>query len=121
MSTGTVELHRVFARPPSESIARSSTPMRWPSGCRRTDSRARCITSTRRSAARTRCRSRISRTGNGHSFGGTYLELVPNERIRHTDKFDDPNLPGEMQTTITLEEGFLRDGAEHRAGRDSRT
>ena len=41
-------------------------------------------------------------TGHGHSFGGTYLELVPNERIRHTDKFDDPQLPGEMQTTVTL-------------------
>jgi len=41
-------------------------------------------------------------SGNGHSFGGKFLELVPNERIRHTDKFDDPNLPGEMQTTITL-------------------
>ena len=41
-------------------------------------------------------------TGNSHSFGGEYLELLPNERIRHTDKFDDPNLPGEMQTTITL-------------------
>ena len=41
-------------------------------------------------------------TGNGHSFGGTYLELVPHERIRYTDKFDDPNLPGEMQVTVTL-------------------
>ncbi|BCK88260.1 hypothetical protein MIZ01_2062 [Sideroxyarcus emersonii] len=41
-------------------------------------------------------------TGNGHSFGGKYLELVPNERIRHTDEFDDPNLPGEMTTTITF-------------------
>jgi len=41
-------------------------------------------------------------TGSRHSFGGEYLELVPNERIRHTDRFDDPNLPGEMQTTITL-------------------
>ncbi len=41
-------------------------------------------------------------TGNSHSFGGEYLELVPNERIRHTDKFDDANLPGAMQTTITL-------------------
>jgi len=40
--------------------------------------------------------------GQSHSFGGTYLELVPNERIRHTDKFDDPNMPGEMQVTITL-------------------
>ena len=41
-------------------------------------------------------------TGQSHSFGGTYLELVPDERIRHTDKFDDPNLPGEMQTTVSL-------------------
>jgi uncharacterized protein YndB with AHSA1/START domain len=41
-------------------------------------------------------------SGASHSFGGEYLELVPNERIRHTDKFDDPNLPGEMQVTITL-------------------
>jgi uncharacterized protein YndB with AHSA1/START domain len=41
-------------------------------------------------------------TGNGHSFGGTYLELVPNERLRYTSKFDDANLPGEMQTTVTL-------------------
>jgi len=41
-------------------------------------------------------------TGKSHSFGGEYLELVPHERIRHTDRFDDPNLPGEMQTTITL-------------------
>jgi uncharacterized protein YndB with AHSA1/START domain len=40
--------------------------------------------------------------GQSHSFGGKYLELVPNERIRHTDAFDDPNLPGEMTTTITL-------------------
>jgi uncharacterized protein YndB with AHSA1/START domain len=41
-------------------------------------------------------------TGHSHSFGGEYLELVPHERIRHTDRFDDPSLPGEMQTTITL-------------------
>ena len=41
-------------------------------------------------------------SGNSHSFGGTFVELVPNERIRHTDTFDDPNLPGEMQTTIVL-------------------
>ncbi len=41
-------------------------------------------------------------TGNGHSFGGEYLELVPSEKIRYTDKFDDPNLPGEMVTTVIL-------------------
>ena len=41
-------------------------------------------------------------SGKGHSFGGKYLELVPNERVRYTDKFDDPNLPGEMITAVTL-------------------
>jgi uncharacterized protein YndB with AHSA1/START domain len=41
-------------------------------------------------------------TGKSHSFGGQYLELVPGERLRYTDKFDDPNLPGEMQVTVTL-------------------
>src|SRR5256714_13661184 len=45
-------------------------------------------------------------TQKSHSFGGEYLELTPNERIRHTDKFEDPNLPGEMQTTITLKKVF---------------
>ena len=40
--------------------------------------------------------------GSGHSFGGKYLELVPHTRLRYTAKFDDPSLPGEMQTTVTL-------------------
>jgi uncharacterized protein YndB with AHSA1/START domain len=43
-------------------------------------------------------------TGNGHSFGGTYLEIKPNELLKYTDKFDDPNLPGEMTTTVSLRE-----------------
>lgn len=41
-------------------------------------------------------------TGNSHSFGGEYLEIIPNELLRYTDKFDDPNLPGEMITTVRL-------------------
>lgn len=41
-------------------------------------------------------------TGHSHAFGGSYLELVPNERIRYTDRFDDPNLPGEMTVTVEL-------------------
>jgi len=44
-------------------------------------------------------------TGKSHSFGGKYLELTPHERIRYTDKFDDPNLPGEIQVTVTLKKG----------------
>jgi uncharacterized protein YndB with AHSA1/START domain len=45
-------------------------------------------------------------TGQTHAFGGKYLELVPNELIRNTDAFDDPNLPGEMVTTVSLREVF---------------
>jgi len=45
-------------------------------------------------------------TGKSHSFGGTYLELVPNERISYSDKFDDPALPGEMRTTVKLRQVF---------------
>ena len=45
-------------------------------------------------------------TGDSHSFGGEYLELVPNERLRYTARFDDPNLPGDMQTTVTLRAVF---------------
>lgn len=41
-------------------------------------------------------------TGKSHSFGGEFLELIPHERIRYTDRFDDPNLPGQIQTTISL-------------------
>ena len=43
-------------------------------------------------------------TGSSHSFGGTYTELVPNELIRYTDKFDDPNLPGEMHVTVVIKQ-----------------
>ncbi len=43
-------------------------------------------------------------TGHTHAFGGAFVELVPHERIRYTDKFDDPNLPGEMQTTVSLKQ-----------------
>lgn len=41
-------------------------------------------------------------TGTSHGFGGTFVELIPNERLRYTDKFDDPNFPGEMQTTVVI-------------------
>ena len=56
-------------------------------------------------------------TGKSHSFGGTYVELKPNERIRYTDKFDDKNLPGEMQVTISLKKVFGRHGAQRSAGK----
>jgi uncharacterized protein YndB with AHSA1/START domain len=46
-------------------------------------------------------------TGGTHAFGGKYLEIVPNQRIRHTDKFDDPNLPGEMVVTVDIKKGAV--------------
>jgi len=46
-------------------------------------------------------------TGNNQSFGGEYIELVPHERLRYTDKFDDPNLPGQIQVTVTLKKVSL--------------
>ena len=72
----------------------------WPSGFHRTDLRARFIIWTPKSAALTRCRSRISPLA--RVTPSAELELTRCERIRYTNKFDAPNLPGEMQTTITL-------------------
>ena len=45
-------------------------------------------------------------TGSSHSFGGTYVEIKPGELLKYTDKFDDPNLPGEMNTTVSLRKGI---------------
>ena len=103
MSTGTVKLHRVLRADP-ERIYRAfldaDAMAKWlpPYGftCRVQHLDARVGGSFRMSFTN-------FTTGNGHSFGGDYLELLPNERIRYTDKFDDPNLPGEMQTTVSLQ------------------
>jgi uncharacterized protein YndB with AHSA1/START domain len=46
-------------------------------------------------------------SGTSHSFGGEYLELVPNERLRYVDRFDDPNLKGEMQVTVSLRKAMV--------------
>jgi len=43
-------------------------------------------------------------TGHSHSFGGEYVELIPNQRLRYTDRFDDPNMPGQMQTTVSIKQ-----------------
>ncbi|MFZ2974136.1 MAG: SRPBCC family protein [Ferribacterium limneticum] len=103
MSTGTVKLHRVLRANP-ERIYRAfldaDAMAKWlpPYGftCRVEHLDARIGGSFRMSFTN-------FTTGNGHSFGGDYLELLPNENIRYTDKFDDPNLPGEMQTTVSLQ------------------
>ena len=102
MTTGTVNLHRVLRAPPERvyrAFLDAGAMAKWlpPYGftCQVHHMDARVGGSFRMSFAN-------FTTGNGHSFGGEYLELVPNERIRYTDKFDDPNLPGEMQVTVNL-------------------
>ena len=72
---------------------------------------------TPRSAAPTRCRSRTSPPATATPSAASTSSSSPHERIRYTDKFDDPNLPGEMQTTVTLKKVSVRHRAEHRAGR----
>ena len=74
--------------------------MLWRAGCRPTGSHAQCTRWTPKWAAPTECHLQILPLG--HSFGGKYLDLVPDELIRYTDRFEDPNLLGEMITTVTL-------------------
>jgi uncharacterized protein YndB with AHSA1/START domain len=102
MSTGTVRLHRVIRATP-ERVYRAFLDA---------DAMAKWIPPHGYTGRVHHLRAEVGGSykmsftnfsaGGGHSFGGTYLELVPNERIRHTDTFDDPNLPGEMLTTVSL-------------------
>ena len=98
----TVRLHRVLATSP-EKVYRAFTEAdamaKWlpPNGFACTVHRLDA-----RVGGSHRMSFRNFTTGHSHSFGGEYVELVPNERLRYTDRFDDPNLPGEMQVTITL-------------------
>ena len=104
MATGTVRFHRVLRAPPERVYRAFITPhamAKWlpPNGftCTVHDLDAKVGGSHKMSF-------RNFTTGKSHSFGGKYLELVPGERLRYTDKFDDPNLPGEMQVTVTLKQ-----------------
>ena len=102
MSTNTIRLHRVLKAPPERiyrAFLEADAMVKWlpPHGF---TGRVEHV------EARVGGTYRMSfpnlSNGQSHAFGGRYLELVPNERIRHTDAFDDPSLPGEMQTTISL-------------------
>jgi len=106
MPTNTVRLYRIV-RAPAERIYRAfldaGAMAKWlpPHGFTGT---------VHEMDARVGGRYRMSFTnfsnGQSHAFGGTYLELVPNERLRYTAVFDDPNLPGQMQTTVSLRAVF---------------
>lgn len=102
MPTGTVRLHRVLRAPPERVYRAFLDPAamaKWlpPYGF---------TCSVEHMEAKVGGTFRMAFTnfgsGNTHAFGGTYLELVPNEKIRYSDTFDDPNLPGEMIATIAL-------------------
>ncbi|HRI17476.1 MAG TPA: SRPBCC family protein [Burkholderiaceae bacterium] len=102
MATGTVHLHRVLRAPPERvyrAFLDAGAMAKWlpPYGFTCT---------VHQMDARVGGTFRMSFTnfgsGHSHSFGGEYLELVPNERLRYTDRFDDPSLPGELTVTITL-------------------
>ena len=104
MATGTVRLHRVLRAKPERvyrAFLDAAAMAKWlpPYGF---------TCQVHQLEAKTGGTYRMSftnfTTGQAHSFGGVYRELVPSERIRYTDSFDDPNLPGEMQTTITLKQ-----------------
>ena len=102
MATGTVRLHRVVTAPPERVYRAFLDPdamVKWlpPHGFT-----GRVHEIDAKVGGRYRMSFTDFATGQSHAFGGTFLELVPGERVRHTDSFDDPNLPGEMQTTITL-------------------
>ncbi|MEK8034614.1 SRPBCC family protein [Ideonella sp. DXS29W] len=102
MTTGTVRLHRVLRCPPERVYRAFLTPAamaKWlpPYGFTCTVDHIDARVGGTHRASFTHFGS-----GNSHSFGGDYLDLVPNERIVYTSRFDDPNLPGDMRTTVTL-------------------
>jgi uncharacterized protein YndB with AHSA1/START domain len=100
--TGTVTLHRVFRAPPERLYRAFLDPdamAKWPPPHGFT---GRVLSMDARVGGSYRMQFTNFSNGQSHAFGGEYLELVPGERIVHTDRFDDPNLPGEMRTTITF-------------------
>ena len=102
MSDRTVRLHRVLRCPPeklyrafleADALAKWLPPYGFTCKVQQLDARV---------GGTFRMSFHNFGTGNGHSFGGEYRELVPHTLIRYTDKFDDPNLPGEMEVTVSL-------------------
>ena len=104
MSTGTIRLHRVLRAPPQRvyrAFLDAAAIAKWlpPFGFTCTVHHMEAKVGGTHKMSFTNFT-----TGQGHSFGGQYRDLVPFERIRYTDSFDDLNLPGEMQTTVTLKQ-----------------
>ena len=102
MSTNKVQLHRVIAAPPQKVFRAFTEPDAMASWLPPYGFVAIVHSMDVKEGGSYKMSFINFTTGNGHSFGGTYLEIKPNELIKYTDKFDDPNLPGEMITTIQL-------------------
>ncbi len=102
MSTNKVQLHRVIAAPPQKVFRAFTEPDAMASWLPPYGFVAKVHSMDVKEGGSYKMSFINFTTGNGHSFGGTYLEIKPNELIKYTDKFDDPNLPGEMITTIQL-------------------
>jgi uncharacterized protein YndB with AHSA1/START domain len=104
MPTGTVRLHRVLRAPPervyrafldADAMAKWLPPYGFTCKVHHLDAKV---------GGTFRMSFTNFTTGHGHSFGGEYRELMPQQRIRYSDKFDDANLPGEMETTVSLKQ-----------------
>lgn len=102
MATGTVNLHRVMRTTPDrlyraflepDAVARWLPPYGYTCLVHQLDARVGGVH---------KMAFRNFGTGHSHDFGGEYLELIPNQKIRYSDRFDDPSLPGDMQTSVTL-------------------
>ena len=106
MTTGTVTLHRVLTAPPERIYRALLDPDALAKFLPPHGFTGRVLEMDARVGGRYRMQFTNLSNGQSHAFGGEYLELVPNERIVHTDTFDDPNLPGQMSTTITLKAVF---------------
>ncbi len=120
MSTNTIRLHRVLRATPERIYRAFLDPdamVKWlpPNGF---------TGKVHEMDAKVGGRHRMSftnfTTGKSHSFGGTYLELKPHELIRYNDRFDDENLPGEMEVTVSLKEVLCGTEVTHHAGESSR-
>jgi uncharacterized protein YndB with AHSA1/START domain len=102
MTTGTVKFHRVFTAPPERIYRAFTTPEAFAKWLPPHGFYATVFKMDAKVGGEWRMSFTNLTTGNGHSFGGKYLELKPGERISYTSRFDDPNLPGDMTTTVTL-------------------
>ena len=104
MGTNTVRLHRVIAAKPEKvyrAFLDADAKARWlpPNGFT-----GKVHSMDAKVGGKYKMSFTNFTTGKSHAFGGEYRELVPNERLRYTDVFDDPNLPGEIQVTVTLKQ-----------------